>query len=164
MKFKYCPICGNKLSLKELGDEGKIPYCNSCEQPYFDSFNTCVIVTMINGDKIALVKQDRISKRHWILIAGYMVEGETAEQTVLREVEEETGISVNECKYISSYFHERGDNLMLGFIAFVSDDEFSISSEIDEIKWFDIKDTEKYLKDGSIAYQHFCKVRNHLVL
>ena len=162
MRFKYCPKCGKKLSLKELGDEGEMPYCISCEEPYMDSFNTCVIVTIINGDKIALVKQDRISETNWILVAGYVKEGETAEETVSREVEEETGISVKDCKYISSYFHENGDNLMLGFIASVVDDEFSTSSEIDDIKWFKIEESEKFMKKGSIAHQHFCKVRNYL--
>lgn len=27
MRFQYCPHCGKKAELKEIGDEGLIPYC-----------------------------------------------------------------------------------------------------------------------------------------
>ncbi len=162
MRFKYCPVCGKELILKELGDEGKIPYCTSCEEPYFNVFNTCVIITVIRDDEIVLVKQYRLTKKYWILIAGYINEGETVEETVKREVEEETGLSVKDCKYISSYFHKRGDNLMLGFIAFVDEDEVSTSNEIDEISWFKMDEAEEHLKEGTIAHDHFCNVKEHL--
>lgn len=162
MRFKYCPVCGKELKLKKIGDEGKIPYCTSCDTPHFEMFNTCVIVTVINDDNIALVKQYRLTEKYWILIAGYINEGETAEETVKREVEEETGLIVDDCEYISSYFHKQGDNLMLGFIAFVGEQEFSISSEIDEIRWFTIEEAENYLKEGTIAHDHFCKVKEYL--
>ncbi|MFW6040723.1 MAG: NUDIX domain-containing protein [Thermoplasmatota archaeon] len=162
MRFKYCPECGNELVSKEIGDEGEIPYCSVCDEIYFDSFNTCVIVTVINDDKIALVKQYRLSKNYWILIAGYVNEGETAEETVIREVWEEITIPVIECKYISSYFHDRVDNLMLGFVAFVEEDRFSTSNELDDIRWFKIDEAEEYLKEGSIAHEHFCNVKDYL--
>ena len=162
MRFKYCPDCGKELESKEMRDEGKTRYCSSCDKPLFNIFNTCVIVTVIDDDKIALVKQYRLTEKYWILIAGYITEGETAEETVKREVEEETGLSVNDCKYISSYFHQRGDNLMLGFIAFVDEDEVSTSNEIDEISWFKMDEAEEHLKEGTIAHDHFCNVKEHL--
>ena len=162
MKCKYCPKCGKELELKEIGDEGNMPYCPSCDVPYFNIFNTCVIVTVINDDKIALVKQYRLTEKYWILIAGYINEGETAEETVKREVQEETGVPVKDCKYISSYFHKRGYNLMLGFIAFVDDEKFSTSREIDEIRWFKIEEAEDHLKEGTIAYEHFCNMKGYL--
>ena len=155
-------MCGKELELKEVGDEGKIPYCSTCDTHYFDFFNTCVIVTVIKDNKIALVKQYRLSEKYWILIAGYINEGENAEETVKREVEEETGLPVKDCKYISSYFHRGGDNLMLGFIAFVGEEKFSTSSEIDEISWFKIEEAENHLKEDTIAHEHFCNVEGYL--
>lgn len=33
MHFTYCPHCGTKLTGKEIGDEGIIPYCEKCSVP-----------------------------------------------------------------------------------------------------------------------------------
>ena len=32
MKFTYCPDCGDKLVPKTLGDEGDVPFCESCNR------------------------------------------------------------------------------------------------------------------------------------
>lgn len=36
MRFTYCPDCGKKLIMKEIGDEGEIPYCDGCKKPLLD--------------------------------------------------------------------------------------------------------------------------------
>ena len=30
MTFDFCPKCGEKLVLKPIGDEGEVPFCESC--------------------------------------------------------------------------------------------------------------------------------------
>lgn len=62
MHFTYCPHCGEKLVQKEIGDEGKMPYCKNCEIPLWDSFTTCVICAVVNEQKeIALLRQNYVS-------------------------------------------------------------------------------------------------------
>lgn len=162
MGFKFCTKCGEKLGEKEVGDEGILPYCYACEKPYFDIFNICVLVAIIKNNKIALLKQDYVSTTNWGLVAGYIKKGENAEETLVREVEEETGLKVNEYTYISSYFHDKSKNLMLGFIAYVDDGDFSISKEVDNIKWFTVKEAESFMRDGSTAQKHFRNVKKYL--
>lgn len=87
MNFNYCPECGTRTTKKQIGDEGLIPYCEVCKKPYFDYFGQCIIVAVINEQQeIALLKQEHISRTNWVLVAGYMKKGETAEESAIREV------------------------------------------------------------------------------
>ena len=58
MHYSYCPHCGQLLTLKDAGDDGKVPYCLECHRYYFDSFSTCVIGLIENedGEMICSVK------------------------------------------------------------------------------------------------------------
>ncbi|WP_454054216.1 NAD(+) diphosphatase [Clostridium sp. Marseille-Q7071] len=158
MDINFCQICGEKLMLKQIGDEGMIPYCKTCNKPYFKSPAPCVLVVVINEyNEVVLLKQDYVSKTNWGLIAGFITEGENAEETVLREVKEETGLNVKSFQYISSFHHSSRNLLMLGYLAFVEKSEFIKSCEVDQISWVSINDANLKLREGSIGKQLFKK-------
>lgn len=161
MEFIYCTACGEKLITKEIGDEGLLPFCPLCNKPFFDLFNTCVIVMVVKDDRVLLLKQNYVSE-YWVLVAGFIKKGETAEEAVAREVEEETGLKTKEHKYISSYFHEHSEALMLGYLVFVEDDKFTITREVDDLRWFNINEVDKYIREGSIAKRHIDNVKRFL--
>ena len=93
MRYQYCPKCGAKLSLRRLGDDGEVPWCASCEMPWFDTFSTCVIALVTDGaGQVALLRQKYISNRYANLVSGYMQPGETAEEAAAREIGEELGL------------------------------------------------------------------------
>ena len=57
MHFIYCPYCGGKLISKEIGDEGNIPFCDSCNIPLWDMFTTSIIAAVVNEYReIALLR------------------------------------------------------------------------------------------------------------
>ncbi|MGL4337038.1 MAG: NAD(+) diphosphatase [Turicibacter sp.] len=154
MDLNFCQICGSKLELKEIGDEGFIPFCSSCQKPYFNSPVPCVIVAVCNEEnEIALIRQNYISTTSWVLIAGYITAGENAEETASREVKEETGLDVFDLQYMKSYYYEKRHQLMLGYLAKVKKSEFYISGEVDEIAWFSLDEARSNIRKGSIAYQ-----------
>ncbi len=156
MEFKYCPQCGEKLELREIGDEGLMPFCNQCKVPYFDWFGQCIIAAVVNEyGEIALLKQSGVSKSYWGLVAGYIKRGETLEETAIREVEEETGQLVEKIEYISSYYYEKKELLMAGFKCEVKKREFNISKEIDEVEWYTFEKAKELLREGSIARRLF---------
>lgn len=87
MRFVHCPFCGQKLGKKEIGDEGLVPFCAQCNTPLWDMFTTCVIVACVNEyHEIALIRQDYVSTENYVCVAGIMKLGESAEETVVREV------------------------------------------------------------------------------
>ena len=84
-------------------------------------------------DRILIAKH---TNGDYLLYAGYVKKGESAEKTIVREIKEETGLNTIKYKYMSSRYHEPRNVLMLNFIVVVSDGELrSNTDEISETKW-----------------------------
>ena len=151
MLFKYCAECGTKLEDIKCGDDD-CKICPSCKKIYGRNPIPVIEVLVVNEfNEILLLKQNYISKDKWTVVSGYMIEGETIEEAVAREVKEETGQTVNRCQYISSYYFEPKQLIMIGFIAYVNKAEFTDCVEVDDIKWYKIDEV-----DGVIARVNNC--------
>lgn len=156
MHLKYCPQCGRVLDTRVMGDEGDVPYCEACGRPFFDVAYPCVLVSVINEhNQIALLRQSRVSATYWVLVAGYIRPGETAEECVEREVHEETGLSVRAVNYLCSHYHQKRDCLMLGYMARVMKTDFVTSQEVDDIAWFALDEAGRRLRPDSIGEKVF---------
>jgi len=154
MEFRYCPDCGAKLTKKNIGDEGNVPYCEKCKKPLFDIFSTCIIVLVVNSDnKTVLLRQNYISSQYYNLVSGYMKPGECAEETAYREVKEELGISISSLKILGTYWFDKKDMLMIGFAANTTENELTLSKEVDSAFWVPVKEAINMVHPkGSISY------------
>ncbi len=131
-----------------------IPYCAVCEVPLWDLFTTSIIAAVVNEyDEVALLRQDYVSTTNHVCVAGVMKPGESAEETVVREISEELGLRVKSLQYIKSYPYEKKEMLMLGFQAVVDKQEFILSGEVDAAEWVRFEDALPLLREGSIAWQ-----------
>lgn len=149
MKSRFCPFCGKKTVLKEIGDEGLVPYCETCGCALFDSPRPCVIVLAINEkDEAVLIRQSYVSEMKSVCVAGYIKSGERAEETAARELLEETGLCAESLRYIGSYPHTAKDLLMLGFAAEVKKAPFSLSKEVDAAAWYSPEAALQAIKPG----------------
>lgn len=154
MRFSYCPHCGTKLVSKEIGDEGMIPYCEKCSIPLWDMFTTSIIAAVVNEyDEVALLRQRYVSTTKYVCVAGIMKIGESAEETVIREVKEEIGQDVEALEFIRSYPYEKKEMLMLGYKATVKKQEFKLSGEVDSVEWVKFDRALSLLREGGIAWQ-----------
>ena len=154
MRFTYCPDCGKKLIAKEIGDEGKIPYCERCKRPLFDMFSSCVIVLVTNdAEQVVLLSQSYISTQYRNLVSGYIKPGETAEETAYREVQEEIGLNLSSLDFVGTYWFDKKQQLMIGFIGKTSDKELKLSGEVDSAQWVDAKQAlDMVHPKGSVSY------------
>jgi NAD+ diphosphatase len=140
--------------MREIGDEGRIPYCTQCEVPLWDMFTTSIIAAVVNEcGEIALLRQEYVSATKHVCVAGVMKPGESAEETVVREIGEELGLSVKSTAYVKSYPYEKKEMLMLGFKAVVEKKDFELSAEVDAARWVRFEDALSLLREGSIAWQ-----------
>ncbi len=154
MRFQYCPYCGKKAEKRTIGDEGLIPYCTQCEVPLWDIFTTCIIAAVVNEcGEIALLRQNYVSSTNYVCVAGVMKPGESAEETVVREVSEELGLDVTSVAFVKSYPYEKKEMLMLGFKAVAGRKDFTLSGEVDTAQWVKFEDAPGLLREGSIAWQ-----------
>lgn len=151
MTFSYCPKCGERLVMREIGDEGAVPFCENCSRPFFDFSYPCVICLVTDGEgRFALIKQGYVSENH-VCVAGYIKRGETPEEAAAREVAEETGLKVRSLRYLMSRYHAKSDNLMLGFVVTVEHGEFTLSGEVDSAGWFGAEKARELLRKSSVA-------------
>lgn len=152
--MKYCEQCGNKLILKNIEKEGKIPYCSFCDKLYFPKFNTAVSMIALNPkkDKILLIKQ--YGKNRNILVAGYVNKGENAEETLQREMKEEIGRNIIAYQYLKSSYYEKTNTLMLNFAVVLDSETLDIDKEeVDEAKWFSFEEAKNEIAKNSLAEQ-----------
>lgn len=139
LHYEYCPLCGKKLSLKQAGDDGLIPYCSDCEKMWFDAFPSCVIVITFNEfGEIAMTLQPHLTMKHWVFTSGFITPGETAEAAAIREVKEELGIDAERLESGGSYWYAKGGMLMHAFFVFTHKKDFVLSEEVQEALWVDV--------------------------
>lgn len=55
------------------------------------------------GEKIVLIERERSGKRFFVFPGGTSEEGESPEQTLVRELKEETGLDVKPIKLVCTY-------------------------------------------------------------
>ncbi len=148
----YCPVCGEKLALYLHDQEGLIPYCKHCEAFRFPQFATAVSMVVTNREKDKILLAKHKGQDDFILFAGYVKKGETAEKTVTREFKEETKLSVVKYKYMSSRYHAPHDVLMLNFLVIAENGDIVLDkSELDDAVWFTFDEALAAIRKDSDA-------------
>lgn len=150
--MKHCYECGTALTEKICDHEGLVPFCGSCNTFRFPIFSTAVSCIVFNKteDKILLIQQ--YGRPDYILVAGYITQGENAEQTMIREVKEETSLTVIHHRYMKSEYYEKSNTLILNYCCVVDSEDLSnINHEIDKADWFSIHEAKNVIKKDSLA-------------
>lgn len=122
MATRYCGTCGT-----ELVHDGKerMMRCPKCNAMHYPKISPAVIVGVIDREqeRILMTKYAGRDYKKYALIAGFAEIGETAEDTVRREVMEEVGIKVKNIRYYKSQPWSFTDTLLLGFYCELDGDE-----------------------------------------
>lgn len=147
----FCTECGEQLTLMFREGEGLVPYCKKCGEYRFPRFATAVSMVVTNRAKDKILLARHRGQQEYILFAGYVKRGETAEKAVTREFKEETKLDTVKFRYMSSRYHEPRNVLMLNFLIMAEDGEaVPEAGELDEVKWFTFEGAlENVLKDST---------------
>lgn len=148
---RYCPTCGAKLN-----DDIELTAkrCSSCGRQIFPRITPAVIVLVSRNDSILLVQHLLRIQNIWACVSGFVEAGETAEQTVVREVKEETGILIENVRYVGSQSWPFPDQIMLAYRAeYKSGDIKPREGEIKDARWFNKNSLPDIPQAGSIAHK-----------
>lgn len=138
---RFCSKCGHAYVHSKTE---RCLICLVCKKTVYPDIAPAVIAAVINGDKILLTKYaGRVYTKH-ALIAGFTEIGETAEETVTREVMEEVGLKVKNIRYYKSQPWGTDNNLLLGFFTELdgSDKIIRDENELASAEWVDRKDMD----------------------
>ena len=97
---RFCGKCG----AENVHDgQERMMKCPKCGHMAFPKIMPSVIAAVTHGDKLLLTQYaNRPGAARFALVAGFTEIGETAEQTVAREVMEEVGLRVKNIRYYKS--------------------------------------------------------------
>jgi NAD+ diphosphatase len=133
-RHRFCGACGQPTSVLEGGSMRK---CPSCDAEHFPRTDPAVIMVVWKGDRCLLGRQKAWAPGSYSALAGFVDQGETIEEAVCREVEEEVSLKPDNVEYFASQPWPFPSSLMIGCFAHVTDEDHHIDpQEIDDARWF----------------------------
>lgn len=130
---QFCGKCGAPTS---TFDHEFAKICPECGHMSFPRISPTIITAIIKDGKILMAKHS-YRENMYGLIAGFVEPGETLEECVGRETEEEVGLKLKNIKYFGSQPWPFPHSLMVGFTADYESGEIKVDGkEITEAKWF----------------------------
>lgn len=144
---RYCGRCAGQL---ELDAKERALRCPVCGNVIYPRINPAVIAGVIKGDSI-LITRYRTGYAHNALVAGFTEIGETLEQTVAREVMEETGVTVRNISYYKSQPWGMAQDMLVGFFCEAEGDA-QIHMDEGELKYAEwVKRDELVLQPNNLS-------------
>jgi NAD+ diphosphatase len=148
-KTRFCKQCGMEMKIQD-GERAK--KCPGCGHQSFPRISPAIIVLVERGDECLLARSPRFQDGFYSVLAGFAEPGETLEETVEREIREETGIEVEDIRYFGSQPWPFPDSLMIGFTARYAGGEIRVDgTEILEANWYSFDQLPKIPGRISIA-------------
>lgn len=134
VRHGHCSVCGAPTEVAEAGYKRA---CPSCKAEHFPRTDPVVIMLATLGDKAFLGRQKIFPKGMYSALAGFVEPGESIEEAVARELDEEAGLSINSVRYHSTQPWPFPSSLMIGCIAEATSEKFEIDGiELSGGKWF----------------------------
>lgn len=135
---RFCGKCGTP-TVSHRVDRATV--CENCGLHFYPRLSPSIIVLVHQGDKVLLGRNHLFPEGLFSTLAGFVEPGESIEETVMREVKEEVGVTIGNLSYRGSQPWPFPNSLMLGFHAeYESGDIVLQEDEIAEADWFPCDD------------------------
>ena len=108
---QFCGRCATPLEPAQ--DRAKV--CPQCNLRAYPRISPAIIVLVQRGDTILLARATRHPQGFYSVLAGFAEPGETLEEAVVREIEEEAGLQVQNIRYFGSQPWPFPDSLMIDY-------------------------------------------------
>lgn len=146
-RHRFCGRCGAPTIAARAGH---VLRCSDaiCAMQQFPRIDPAIIVLITDGERALLGRQASWPAGRYSTIAGFVEPGESLEDAVVREVAEETGVSVDVVDYHSSQPWPFPSSLMLGFTAHAATNDIYLrDAELEDARWL----TRAEIAAGEVA-------------
>jgi len=132
---------------------GAVRKCLTDNSEHYPRTDGAIIVLVKDEtDRILLGRQKVWPKNRFSTFAGFVEPGESFENCVIREVEEEAGVKLTQINYLGSQPWPFPASLMIAFEAVTNTPELARpdGEEIEEIRWFSRSDMKQAILNNSL--------------
>ena len=148
-RHRFCGVCGGATESREAGHM-RVCLAAECGATHFPRTDPAVIMLVTrpgaDGGACLLARQPRWPRGMYSTLAGFVEPGESLEEAVVREVEEETCVPVTNVRYRGSQPWPFPSSVMLGFRAEApagAEIDFDVR-ELEDAAWFTRQDISRF--------------------
>ncbi|WP_306049571.1 NAD(+) diphosphatase [Oceaniradius stylonematis] len=143
---RFCSRCGHKSA---MADGGYKRVCPQCDGQHFPRTDPVVIMLSVSVDnqRCLLGRSPHFPEGMYSCLAGFVEPGETIENAVRRETEEEAGITIGRVAYHASQPWPFPHTLMIGCYCEALTETIRIDDELEDARWFTRREVRAFL-DG----------------
>ncbi|MBP2471263.1 NAD+ diphosphatase [Crossiella equi] len=136
---RFCGSCGSTTEVRH-GGHLRVCTAQACGQWLFPRIEPAVIMLVESPDeprRCLLGRHRGAAEGAFSTLAGFVEIGESLEDAVRREVAEESGVVVDEVRYVASQAWPFPSGLMVGFHARAAAEAIAVDAdELVEARWF----------------------------
>jgi NAD+ diphosphatase len=146
---QFCGRCGTPTEAKR-NERARV--CPACKLTAYPRVAPAIMALVKKEKQILLGRSPHFPPGMYSALAGFVEPGESLEQCVAREVEEEVGVRISNIRYFASQSWPFPHSLMIAFVCDWSSGELRPQpEEIEAANWFDVLQLPKLPSKISIA-------------
>jgi NAD+ diphosphatase len=131
---RYCGRCGTATRMRDHERGRECPACGLVAYPRLAPAVMALVRRL--PDELLLARSHRFPPGMYSALAGFVEPGETLEQCLVREVEEEVGVRIANIRYFASQPWPFPHSLMIAFVADWAGGEIRVDpNEIEDARW-----------------------------
>lgn len=146
----FCANCGTATEIFRAGWGRK---CPSCDAEHFPRVDPVVIMIAEHDGRALLGRGKGWPPGRYSALAGFLEPGESIEEAVAREIEEESGVPVSNVRYIASQPWPFPSSLMMACVATASNDTITLdTNELEDAIWVSREEVQRVLAGGEGSF------------
>ncbi len=159
----HCPRCGSRT---EITQSGWVRVCPEDGSEHFPRTDPAIIVTVTDReDRLLLGNNVAWGPRMYSTLAGFVEPGESLEAAVVREIHEESNLTVHSPVYLGSQPWPFPQSLMLGYTAVTDhpEDAAADREEVAQVRWFTREELAAAVDGGEITLPGSASISRALI-
>ena len=159
-----CPRCGVPTAASQAGWSRTCPDEGSQHFPRSDP--AVIVLIRDHDDRALLGRRAEWPEGFYSTLAGFVEAGESAEMTVVREMQEEAGVLVDRLDYLGSQPWPVPSSLMLGYHARLAPGSPAArpdATEIVEVRWFTRDERRAGCEAGTVLIPPAVSIARRLI-
>ncbi|MGK7311637.1 MAG: NAD(+) diphosphatase [Candidatus Longimicrobiales bacterium M2_2A_002] len=149
-RARHCGTCGAPTRSERMGHL-RVCTADGCGQVQFPRSDPAIITLIRRGDRALLVHQTEWPDRRFSTLAGFVEPGESLEQALAREVDEEVGLAVERTEYFASQPWPFPHTLMVGFRTEAAPGAVVLGDELADARWFTRPELREAVASGEVV-------------